>query len=241
MALALLDRRHTAGVPSPSVGSRRVLSRTSIAVVLAACAAGLLLGCPQPASTAVPDPAWEVQVARPPRDAGRPVTPVVDAGPPEPMWVAGEPCPPESFGRLVFDDGGVEETPDGSIVFGLCAALRTVSGQAVLDGRPASGFKLEFKGGSVHSEYESLLPATGQYAVKVLRSNYDIFYYQPAGVFLTHEGQIDTGRLDLRDDQTRRLEGRTHTLAGSALFGGLPFTPSRTPYDTGLEDRKSVV
>lgn len=211
-----------------------MVSRASIAMVGAVFAAGLV-ACPGPATTAVPDPAYEVQVNRPQRDAGRPVMTVEDAGPPAPMWIAGEPCPPESFGRLVFEDGGVEETPDGAIVFGLCAALRTVSGQALLDGRPAPGFRLEIKGANVQGEYEQLLPPTGQYAVKALRSNYDIFYYQPSGVFVTHEGQIDTGRLDLRDDQTRRLEGRTHTLAGSALFGGLPFTPTRTPFDTGLE------
>lgn len=213
-----------------------MVNRASSAMgLVVSSATALFLACPGPASTAVPDPSMEVIVVQPPRDAGRPVMPMVDAGEPELPWVAGEPCPPESFGRLVYDDGGVEEAPDGSIVFGLCAALRTVSGQALLDGRPATGFKLEFKGGQVHGEYEKLLPATGEYDVKVLRSNYDIFYYQPAGVFLTHEGQIDTGRIDLRENQNRRLEGRTHTLAGTALFGGLPFTPTRTPYDTGLE------
>jgi len=210
------------------------VNRSSSAMVVVVWAATALLGCPPPARTVEPEPTTEVVVAARP-DAGRPVVSVVDAGPPEVAWVAGEPCPPESFGRVVLDDGGVEETPDGSFVFGLCAAVRSASGQALLDGRAAAGFKLEFKGANVRSEYEAVLPATGQYDVKVLRSNYDIFYYQPAGVFLNHEGQIDYGRLDLRDDQQRRLEGRTHTLAGAALFGGLPFTPTRTPYDTGLE------
>lgn len=210
-----------------------MVNRSSSPMVAVVSAALLLLGCPPPASTLAPEPTTEVFVPRP--DGGRPVIPVVDGGAAEEEWVAGEPCPPESFGRVVFDDGGVEETPDGSIVFGLCASLRSVSGQALLDARPAGGFKLEFKGANVRSEYERVLPATGQYDVKVLRSNYDIFYYQPAGVFATHEGQIDYGRLDLRTDQTRRLEGRTHILAGAALFGGLPFTQTRTPNDTGLE------
>ena len=106
-----------------------------VAVVSAAL---LILGCPPPASTLVPEPTTEVFVPRP--DGGRPVIPVVDAGPAEEEWVAGEPCPPESFGRVVFDDGGVEETPDGSIIFGLCASLRSISGQALLDARPAGGF-----------------------------------------------------------------------------------------------------
>lgn len=196
----------------------------------------LALGCPEPAGPLTPEPMGEVVVRRP--DAGRPpvvVTPA-DAGEVVPAWVAGEPCPPEAFGRLVLDDGGVESFGDAGVVFGICASLRTVSGVAVLDGRPAAGLKLEFKGANVRAEYEKLLPASGQYEVKVLRSNYDIFYFQPSGVFVTHEGQIDTGRLDLRTaDQTRRLETRTHTLAGAALFGGLPFTPTRTPYDTGFE------
>lgn len=217
-----------------STREQTVVNRTSSAMVLVVSAAAVFVACP-PASTAVPDPAYEITIAGTTRDAGRPVMVVPDAGPAEPDWVAGEPCPPESFGRLVFDDGGVEDTPDGAIVFGLCAAVRTVSGQALLDGRPASGFKLQFKGASANGEYEKLLPPTGQYDVKVLRSNYDIFYYQPAGVFATHEGQIDFGRIDLRENQSRKLEGRTHTLAGSALFGGLPFTPTRLPNDTGLE------
>lgn len=210
------------------------MERVQPTLMVCAVAALLALGCPQPAASIEPEPQMDVVVRRP--DAGRPVVvPPMDAGEVIPEWVAGEPCPPESFGRLVLEDGGVEDTPDGAVVFGLCASLRTVSGQALLDGRPAAGFKLEFKGGNVRSEYERLLPPSGQYEVKVLRSNYDIFYYQPAGVFLTHEGQIDYGRLDLRESQTRRLEGRTHTLAGAALFGGLPFTPTRAPNDTGLE------
>lgn len=178
-------------------------------------------------------PTTEVQAPKKP-DAGRVIVPEEDSGVAI-NWIAGEPCPPESFGRFVDEDGGVEDVPDGSIVFGLCAALRTVSGQAVLNGRPASGFYLEWKGGGVHAEYDKLLPPTGAYAVNVLRSNYDIFYYQPRGVFLTHEGQIDTGRIDLRENQNRRLEGRSYTLAGTAIFGGLPFTPTTTPFDTGLE------
>lgn len=202
--------------------------------MLVLVSAGALLACPPAAPTLEPEPTTEVVV--PPRpDAGRPVTPSRDAGGPPEEWIAGEPCPPEAFGRFELDDGGFEDPPDGSIVFGLCAAVRSISGQALLDGRPAGGFKLEFKGANVRSEYEQVLPASGQYDVKVLRSNYDIFYYQPAGVFFTHEGQIDYGRLDLREDQSRRLEARAHTLAGAALFGGLPFTPTRTPNDTGLE------
>jgi hypothetical protein len=206
---------------------QKILQAWAVAAVatgLVACDAAPIL---------VVEPTTEVQAPKKP-DAGRVITTQEDAGTPI-QWVAGEPCPPESFGRLVFEDGGVEDTPDGSFVFGLCAAVRTVSGQVVLNERPATGFRLEFKGGNVKSEYEKLLPANGEYAVKVLRSNYDIFYFQPSGVFSTHQGQIDMGRIDLREDQSRRLEARSHTLAGSALFGGLPFTPTRAPFDTALE------
>ncbi|MCU0702194.1 MAG: hypothetical protein MUC96_37330 [Myxococcaceae bacterium] len=199
--------------------------------------AGLVLGgCPNLAPNLDVDPDTEVQ---PPfaRDAGRPTVVAQDAGPGPMVWTAaGENCPPESFGRITLDDGGVEDTPDGAVVFGLCVALRSATGQVLLNQRPAAGVKFEFRGGRGVSEWEGALPSTtGQYDVKVMRANYDIFYYQPAGVFLTHEGLIDTGPIDLRNDQVRRLEATSHTLAGSALFGGLPFVPTRAPDDIGLE------
>ncbi|MDX2014673.1 MAG: hypothetical protein SFW67_31025 [Myxococcaceae bacterium] len=199
--------------------------------------AGLLFaGCPNLAPNLDVDPDTEVQAPFA-RDAGRPVVVTPDAGPGPMVWTAaGENCPPESFGRVTLDDGGVEDTPDGAVVFGLCVALRSATGQVLLNQRPASGVKFEFRGSRGLSEWEGALPTTtGQYDVKVMRANYDIFYYQPAGVFLTHEGLIDTGPIDLRNDQVRRLEATSHTLAGSALFGGLPFVPTRAPDDIGLE------
>jgi hypothetical protein len=219
---------------SVSSGRELVVMRTSRTVgawLLAAAVAG----CGNFAPNLDVDPDTEVQPPFP-RDAGRPPVVNPDAGPGEMTWTAaGDLCPPETFGRLTLDDGGIEETPDGSIVFGLCVGLKTVSGQVLLNQRAASGVKFEFRGGRGRSEWEGSLPTSGQYDVKVMRATYDIFSYQPAGVFLTHEGLIDTGPVDLRRDQTRRLEATSYTLAGSALFGGLPFVPTRAPDDVGLE------
>jgi hypothetical protein len=152
------------------------------------------------------------------------------------QWTgAGERCPETAFGRAVLADGGVDAVPDGALEFGLCVRLHSISGSAFLNSQPASGLRLVLKGGQGESEYDGILLNSGQYAVKALAGPYDILYYQPAGVFLTHEGAIDTGPLDLREDRTRRLEGNSHTLAGTALFGGVPFVPTRAPMDIGLE------
>jgi len=212
-----------------------VVNRTLKTLLVVASGLFVLVACPPVAGTVTPEPDVTVVVASRP-DAGRVVVPVVDAGAPEEAWDAsGEPCPPEAFGTLRLDDGGVEEVPDGSIQFGLCVALRTVSGQAVLNNAPAASFKLQFKAGGFGSEFERTLPANGLYDVKVMKGNYDLFYYQPGGVFLTHEGPVEQGRLDLRSNQSRRLEAQSYTLAGTALYGGVPFVPSRTPNDVGFE------
>jgi hypothetical protein len=209
---------------------------SSPTVVVCMLAAAGLVGCSNLATSLDVDPDTEVQAPFA-RDAGRPVVAPPDAGRGPMQWTgAGENCPPEAFGRLTLPDGGVEETPDGAVVFGLCVALRTATGQVLLNQAPVNGARFEFRGGLGVSEWEGPLPTTtGQYDIKVMRANYDIFYYQPSGVFPTHEGFIDTGPIDLRENQVRRLEATSYTLAGAALFGGLPFVPTRAPNDVLLD------
>ena len=152
---------------------------------------------------------------------------VVDGGTVWSTTTAGEACPDEAFDGLV--------APDGSIRFGLCAALTILSGQALLNGSPApSPVKVQFIAGNWRAEIDRPIDSLGAYTTKVLRGQYDILRYQPTGVFATHLGFRDLGPIDMRTDQKRDFITRSHAIRGTAQFGGLPFAGTNAPNDIFL-------
>jgi hypothetical protein len=151
-----------------------------------------------------------------------------DASTNYPEVYAGEACPAESFGQV--------STSDASVTIGVCVALRTLSGQALLNNAPApSNINLKFVAGNFQSEIDRTVDSLGGYQVKIMRGRYDLLKYWPLGVFPTHEGHLDFGYLDMTRDQNRSLVARSHKLRGGVSYGGLPFVPSSFPQDVGLQ------
>ena len=188
--------------------------------------------CRRPA--AVEPDAGELPYLQLPSDGGVTVLPP-DGSVQYPEVYAGEACPPEAFGQLDDGDGGGVELPDGSVQFGLCVALRKLTGTAMLNNRPLSDLMtLHFSAGGFESEIERQPDGFGSYDAKVMRGRYDILKYQPAGVFPTHKGFQEFGTLDMTRDQRRDLAVRSHSIRGSAFFGSLPFVPQRVPNDVQL-------
>lgn len=209
-----LRRTHNPGVWGPAL---------AFALALSACQCG-----PGPE---LPDAGETPDAGRRKPDSGVITVIYPDASVQYPPVYAGEDCPPEAFGTTEEPDGGAVEV-DGGLRFGLCVALRTLTGEALLNGSPVRGnINLQFLGGGFRSELNRSPDSLGRYEAKVMRSRYDILKYWPEGVFPTFEGHEDFGFLDMTKDQSRSLLANSHMLRGSAIFGGLPFTPSRFPQD----------
>jgi hypothetical protein len=199
-------------------------------VWVAGAVALALVGCQCGPGADVPDGGEVVDAGRVRPDGGTVVVLYPDAALPPSALYAGEDCPPEAFGADGEADGGGVE--DGGVRMGLCVALRTLSGEALLNGAPVNGnVNLQFLGGGFRSEINRRPDAFGRYDARVMRSRYDALKYWPEGVFPTFEGHKDFGALDLTKDQQRSLQAASHQLRGSAIFGGLPFTPNRFPQD----------
>ncbi len=183
------------------------------------------------------EPEPEVVEAPVKPDAGPgPIVIPYDAGVSSPAVYAGEPCPPETFGQLDDGDGGVVDTPDGAVVYGLCAVTRSLRSEPKLNGKPVPGLvTLEWAGGGYESIIERVPDPNGRLDVRVLRGRYDEFRYQPSGVFPTHKGFETYGPIDMTRDQSRTLAVNKWSVRGSAVFGGLPFTPSTNPHDVQLD------
>ncbi len=181
------------------------------------------LGCPPPPQA--PGDAGIIVVPPHRTDAGADAGPgITDAGVVWSTNYAGEPCPQEAFAQL-----------DGAVEFGLCVALRTLSGQALLNGAPAPGpVRIQFVAGNYSAEIDRPIDSLGGYSTQVLRSQYDILRYQPSGVFATHQGYRDLGTLDMRTDQKRDFATSSHAIRGTAQFSGLPFSGTNAPNDIFL-------
>jgi hypothetical protein len=198
-------------------------------------AAGLALalaGCPGP--VAIPDAGPPIHPHPPPDDDGGIVVPPwmmqQDAGYVFQDRYPTVECPAEYYAGL--DDGGY---PEHSIVFGICVAMHTLSGQALLNNAPVQGTtELHFLGGNFGSQLIVPVDAFGQYSVKLLRSKYDILQYHPDGIFPTHKGFIEFPQLDMTHDTVKNLTATSSSLRGSAFFAGIPFTPVAFPPDVTL-------
>lgn len=165
---------------------------------------------------------------RPIPDAGRP--PPTDAGPEYSGQWAGEACPQEVF--VEIEDGGV---PDGAIRFGICIALRTLSGTATLNGQPTAGpFNLRFQGGDFQSELDRVPGPGGSYEAKVMRARYEALEYHPTEIFPTHSGHQPLGPIDMLQDRTRDVAVRSWAVRGAVSFGGVPWGSGTRPPDVGL-------
>jgi hypothetical protein len=170
----------------------------------------------------------EVDAGRRRPDAGI-LLPPPDAGIPFTGNQAGEPCPKEVYGAPDPDGG----KPDS--IFGICVNLHEVAGTALLNDQPAqSPIELKFQAAAYQSEYHAPTDSFGRYSAKVMRSRYDIYKYHPLGIFPSHDGPEEFGQIDLTKDQARDVRVKSHQVRGSALFGGLPFTPSTLPGDVNL-------
>lgn len=158
-----------------------------------------------------------------------------------PELFAGEACPPETYGQ-VEGDAGASFEPDGSVRFGLCIVLKTLTAEALLNDQPAPAqVELSLLGGGFTAHYVGLPDPYGRLDVKIMRSRYDLLKYWPHGVFATHEGYEDFGFLDMTKDQQRSLAVRSHLLRGAARFGGLPFVPNTFPQDVSFTASGSPV
>lgn len=197
----------------------------------AAFSVALVAGCTctpviPPLDAGTPPP--PIDAGRKPYDGGT-VIPPPDAGIPFTGNQAGESCAPEMYGPLNRDGG----TPD--VIFGICVALRELTGNAQLNDLPApSPIELRFQASAYQSEISVPTDAFGRFSAKAMRSRYDILKYHPSGIFPTHEGPEEFGLIDLTKDQARDVRVRSHEVRGTALFGSLPFTPSTVPADIAL-------
>jgi hypothetical protein len=159
-------------------------------------------------------------------DAG----PYFDAGPSFSGNYAGEPCALKWFAADA--DAGI---PEGAVPFGLCIVVRSFSGRATLNGKPAAGdIQLEFESGNARGA-ESVPPdSTGHFEVQVMRSHYDTLRYHPSGIFPTHAGPAEFGEIDLRLDRTRDLDVKSWSLRGNVSFAGVPWASTTSPDDIQL-------
>ncbi len=210
------------------------LWRASLLAMALSLGAGCNCGGPAPSPDGGGPTADAGPRVRP--DAGQVIIITEDAGPGEPPLNAGEACPPEAFGRYELDDGGFEEVPPGALQFGLCGVTRRLTAAALLNGAPVNGLvRVQFVGGMFQSDIEKNPDPFGRLGIRVLRNKYDQLKYEPTTVFATHRGYIDFGTVDMRINQERRFEARKHTLAGSVLYGGVPFRSMRVPPDLRFE------
>lgn len=201
-------------------------------LLIAALALSLHLGCacgPAPSGEDAGEPVVTPDAGRrQPFDAGI-LLPPVDAGVVFTGIHAGEACPPGLYGGVDLDGG------EADAVWGLCVALRELTGTALLDDLPAVGStQFVFQAAHYQSEIQDAPDIFGRYAVKVMRSRYDILKYHPSGVFPTHEGPEEFGLVDMTKDQSRDVKVRSHEIRGGVTFGGLPFAPSTFPPDVQL-------
>jgi hypothetical protein len=206
------------------------VARRALAVAGAALA---LAGCPH--STGVPDGGPTQQHPPPPDDAGRIIppdwVPPTDAGYVFQDKYPTVECPVETYSGLGADSG----YPEHSIVFGICVALHTLSGQALLNDNPVQGLaELHFVGGNFSSQIFAPVDPLGAYRVRLLRTHYDIVQYHPDGIFPTHKGFNELPDLDMTKDQVMNLAVTSYSLRGGAFFAGLPFTPVAFPPDVML-------
>ncbi len=225
MALALLKPPNTQG-KTPLAGSVLVIARRFHATLTVMMLA--LAGCQCGPEQSLPDGGTDDAgvVVKP--DGGVVVLPPDTMTPPWPEIYASEPCPPESF--------GADPSDGGALRLGICIALRTLTADALLDGRPETKpVKVQFLAGGFQSELERLPDPQGVFQVKVMRSRYDMLKHQPGGVWPYFEGYINHGWADMTRDQQRDFRATTHLLRGAVRFGGLPFTPSTFPQDVWFD------
>ncbi len=199
----------------------------------------LLAGCPGPQPI---EPDAGKKDAGPPikpmekPDAGQPKPPL-DAGLVYPPATAAEPCPDESYGLDVDPDAGElgDGGADNQVTFGLCVALRKLTGMARLNDLPASGLVgLRFEGSAYLSEIEKAPDPFGLLEVRVMKSRYDALKYHPPGVALNHRGFEEFGPIDLTKDVQRDLSVRSHLIRGQASFATLPFVSQAFPPDVSF-------
>lgn len=206
-----------------------------VAPVLA-CAVASLAGCKPPS----PASGFEAgrDLARPMEgqpDAG----PVVTFSPPDggPIFradQAGEPCPDEVFVSIPEpEDGGAP--PQAVNTFGICVVLKKFGGVMRLNDQPVTApVSLRFSAAAWGSEFTRTPDRNGYLQTRVMRGRYDVFEYEPDGVFATHEGPALAGLIDMTRDQTRDLGVRSYPVRGTARFGNLPFIAQTLPPDVQI-------
>jgi hypothetical protein len=180
-------------------------------------------------------------------DAGPPKKPppldMPDSGQMVPPWMphtdagyiyldkfAGEPCPIEAYGDPI--DAGGEYT----VTWGVCVALRTLSGNALLDGKPVMGnAEVHFEAAQYGSQILKSVDPSGHYDIKVMRTRYDLLQYHPDGIWPNHNGVVELGFIDMTKDEQQDLTVTSHHIRGGAFFGGLPFNSVQYPPDVYLK------
>jgi len=187
-------------------------------------------GCPAPAGFDAGPPV--VVVPKPPRDAGEnvpPWMPGVDGGFVYSDRYASEPCPEESYAGLQTDGG------EFTVTWGICVALRQLSGNALLNGRPVNGsIEVVFQGAQYDSQLIRQVESNGHYDIRVMRGRYDLLKYRPEGVWANHKGFHEFGFINMATDQQRDLAVESHRIRGGAYYGGLPFVGVQFPPDVYL-------
>lgn len=164
----------------------------------------------------------------PRRDGGVIIIPPQQRDAGWPSTYASEPCPDELM------DGG--ELPDGSVRFGICIVLHTLSAPVTLDDQPETNpIEVHFLSGTSEQEITRTPDSSGLLQVRAMRGRYDILKHQPGGVWPYFEGFLDHGFLDLTSDQTSEFTAKSHRLRGAVRFGTLPFTPSGFPPDVYIQ------
>ncbi|MBL8956367.1 MAG: hypothetical protein JNK82_36675 [Myxococcaceae bacterium] len=166
--------------------------------------------------------------------------PPVDGGPDVPPWKPGtdsgfvysdryaaDPCPNETYDGVEGLDGG-----EHTVLFGICVALRQLTGNALLNGAPVDG-NIEVVFQSAQHDAQIIRPVhpSGAYDIRVMRGGYDLLKYRPEGIWSNHKGFHEYGFLNMATDQRRDLSVESHRLRGGAFFGGLPFVGIDFPPD----------
>ncbi|MBK7862759.1 MAG: hypothetical protein IPJ65_29945 [Archangiaceae bacterium] len=144
---------------------------------------------------------------------------------------AGEPCPTEAYGDFNRDGGPGEYT----VTWGICVALRTLEGSALLDGKPVVGSsEIQLQAANYGSQIIRNIETGGHYDIKVMRTRYDLLKYHPEGIWPNHKGFAELGFIDMAKDQHKDLAVTSHRVRGGAFFGGLPFNSVQYPPDVYL-------
>jgi hypothetical protein len=186
-----------------------------------------LAGCQCGPVDLEPDSGEEQVDAGPRADGGVVVLPPDKPVVAWPELYASEPCPAEAFGAWDAGAGG-----DAGLRLGICIALRTLTADVSLDGRPENKpIEVQFLAGGFQSEITRVPDSNGVLQTKVMRGRYDILQHQPGGVWPNFEGFIGHGNADMTRDQNFSFSATSHLLRGAARFGGLPFVPSAFPQD----------